>query len=61
MFVGAQDVFASGKGGDQHEQSGLGQVEIGQHRIDCFEFEVFEFGTWTNKEVGCRRACDDGS
>ena len=36
-------------------------MEIGQHRLDCFEFEAFEFGTRINEEVGRCRTCDDGS
>ncbi len=31
-------------------------MEVGQHRLDCFEFEV-----WIDEEVGGGRACDDCS
>ena len=56
MFVGAQNVFLTAEGADQHEQRGLREVEVGQHRLDHFEFEA-----WIDEEVCCGSARDDGS
>jgi len=58
--VGAQDVFFSTEGADQHEQRGLRQVEICKHCLDHLEFET-SFGIWINEEVGCGGAGRDGS
>src|SRR4051812_30454816 len=33
VLVGAEDVLLSGEGANQHEQSGLGQVEVGEHGV----------------------------
>ena len=60
MFVGAQDVLASAEGAYQHEQRGLRQVEVGQHRLDHFEFETY-FRIWVDEKVGRCRAGDDCS
>jgi hypothetical protein len=48
--IGAKNVLPASEGADQHEQSGLRQVEVGEHRLDDFEFEArvnedIRFGT----------------
>ena len=60
MLVGCEDVFASAEGAYQHQQRGLRQVEVCQHRFDHFEFETC-FGIWVNEEVGGCWAGDDCS
>ena len=41
VFVGAQDVFAASEGGNQHQQSGFGKVEVGQQGIDHTETSIW--------------------
>ena len=60
MFVGCQDIFAAAESAYEHQQRGLRQVEVGQHRFDYFEFETC-FGICVDEEVGCCGACDDCS
>src|SRR5258708_32797481 len=40
MFVSAEHVFFSAESADQHEQRGLRQMKVGQHRFDYFELEA---------------------
>src|SRR5271170_5034613 len=40
-LVGRQDIFASTESAYQHQQCGLRQMEIGQHRFDGFKFETW--------------------
>jgi len=56
VFVGVQDVFLAAKRADQHEQRGLWQMEIREHRLDDLEFEP-----WINEEVRRGGAGADGS
>ena len=37
--VGLEDELAAGKGGNEHDQGGLGQVEIGQQAVHQLELE----------------------
>src|ERR1700693_3064760 len=60
VFIGCQDVLSSAEGAYQHQQGGLRQGEIGQHRFDCLEFET-SFGIWVDEEVGSGWACGDCS
>ena len=60
VFVGAEDVLASTEGAYQHEQGGLRQVEVGQHRFDHFKFEAY-FMIWVDEKVGRGGAGDDCS
>ena len=32
--IGGENTFATGEGADQHEEAGLGQVEVGEHGVD---------------------------
>ena len=36
-FISTEDLFAPRKGAYQHDESGLGQVKIGDHGIDNFK------------------------
>jgi len=56
VLVGAEHTFPPGQTADQHEQSRLRQMEVGQHRLDCFEFE-----TWIDEKVSSSGTGDDGS
>lgn len=40
MSVRGEDRLAPGKGADEHEQAGLGQVEVGEKAADEAEFET---------------------
>src|SRR5579872_3750334 len=40
MIVGPQYVFFSAKGTDQHQQSRLRQMEVGEHGANYFEIET---------------------
>jgi len=40
VFVGMENAVSSSESADQHEQGGLGEVEVGQHRLHYFEFEA---------------------
>jgi hypothetical protein len=64
--IGAEDVFASGEGTDEHEQGGLREVEVGEECFDGFEIEGrafgrWMFGGWVDEEVGGGGTCGDGS
>ncbi len=52
MFVGTENVVASTEGADQHQQGGLGEVEVGEHCLHHFEFETY-FEIWIDEQV-CR-------
>ena len=41
-FVRRQDFLPPGKGADQHDERGLGQVEVGDHGIHDFELVTGE-------------------
>jgi hypothetical protein len=56
MFVGAQNVLFSGEGADEHQQGGLGQVEVSKHRFDDSEFMA-----WINEEISGGSTRNDGS
>ena len=40
MAIGGKNMLASGKGADQHEEAGLGQVKVGEQGIDEAELEA---------------------
>src|SRR3954454_15006464 len=53
LRVGGQYALPAGEGGDQHQQSGAGKVEVGEERVDHLEMEAG--GVWTvgiNEEIG---------
>ncbi len=56
MLIGAQNVFLSAEGADQHEQRRLGQVEVREHGLEDFEFEA-----WIDEQVCGSAAGEDSS
>ena len=40
MTIGGEDRLASGEGRNQHEQAGLGQMEVGEQGVDEAEVEA---------------------
>ena len=56
MAVSGQNALASGKGAHQHEQAGLGQVEVSEQGADQAEVEAGRDEDFRLAGVGLQRA-----
>jgi len=58
VIVCGEDRLAAGEGADQHQQAGLGQMEVGEQGVDEAELEAGGDEDFRFAGVGLERAAD---